>query len=68
MTGHNKNDRSRGLLASHDLNCSSNGQTVVAFMFIKERPIGDKDVTDWLLASAKSTLRYLAGLCWLLFA
>ena len=37
-------------------------------MFFKEWPIGEKEVTDLLLALAKSTLRYaIAALCWLLF-
>ena len=38
-------------------------------LFIKEWPIGKKEVTDLLLALAKSALRYaIAALCWLLFA
>ena len=38
-------------------------------MFIKEQPIGEKELTDSLLTLAKFILRYaIAALCWLQFA
>ena len=57
-----EDDRSRGLLAGHDLNLSS--------IHVHQRTSDRrKKVTGLLLALARSALRYaMAALCWLLFA